>query len=35
MDAARGLVLSDINNSAKNGAMAVHDVLHTVAFQVG
>mmetsp|Transcript_24481 Transcript_24481/g.55861 ORF Transcript_24481/g.55861 Transcript_24481/m.55861 type:complete len:507 (-) Transcript_24481:184-1704(-) len=33
MDQARMLVQSDISNSAKNGAMAVHDVLHTVAFQ--
>merc|ERR1719199_1829926 len=33
MDQARNLVHSDIANSAKNGPMAVHDVLHTVAFQ--
>ncbi|EKX48409.1 hypothetical protein GUITHDRAFT_106014 [Guillardia theta CCMP2712] len=33
IDNARTLVLADIQNSMKNGAFAVQDVLHTVAYQ--
>jgi len=32
MDVARGLVMNDINNSAKNGPAVVMDAMHSVAY---